>query len=237
MRPCISVSIQSRTSERRMQVRLADGEDVAVYAAFARAAQAWLRSRGLGQYVPAAHDQYTASIQSQVASKTLFAVQDGGETCGFFSLHSSPPRWWPADETSASYLAGMVVARSAGRRGIASRGLYRVVDPPKLCSWKSFHVQIDARDMRIRTPDKRLVRPTRWESRGMETRWDRPPRFPVCFWLRRRVNTTARRTGRRRHRTCVPPPCASCSLGSVAPIPRELDLLCGVLTRNAPSSA
>ena len=88
--------------------------------ALGRAAQAWLRLRGLSQFVPAAHHEYTASIRSRIESGTLFAVQVGGETIGFFSLDASPSPWWPADEAPALYLAGMVVARSARNRGIGS---------------------------------------------------------------------------------------------------------------------
>jgi GNAT superfamily N-acetyltransferase len=103
-----------------VEIRPADLEDVARYVALGRAAQAWLQSRGLSQYVPAAHHEYTASIRSRVESGTLFAVQDGGETIGFFSLDTSPSPWWPADGAPALYLAGMVVARSARSRGIGS---------------------------------------------------------------------------------------------------------------------
>jgi GNAT superfamily N-acetyltransferase len=101
-----------------MEVRSADLEDVVRYVALGRAAQAWLRARGLSQYVPAGHEEYSASIQLRVESGTLFAVQDDGETVGFFSLDALPSPWWPADDVSALYLAGMIVARSARSRGI-----------------------------------------------------------------------------------------------------------------------
>ena len=101
-----------------MEIRPANLEDIETYAALGRAAQAWLRSRGLGQYVPAAHNEYAAAIRSRVESATLFAVQDGGKAIGFFSLDMSPSPWWPADGTPALYLAGMVVARSARGCGV-----------------------------------------------------------------------------------------------------------------------
>jgi GNAT superfamily N-acetyltransferase len=104
-----------------MEVRPAGSEDVATYAALGRAAQAWLRARGLGQYVPAAHDEYAAAIRSRVESGTLYVVRDGGEVLGFFSLDASPSPWWPADGAPALYLAGMVVAGSARGRGVGSR--------------------------------------------------------------------------------------------------------------------
>ena len=65
-----------------MEVRPAELEDVVTYSALGRAAQAWLRSRGLGQYVPAAYEEYAATIRSRVESGTLFMVQDGGEAIG-----------------------------------------------------------------------------------------------------------------------------------------------------------
>ena len=103
-----------------MEVRSAHLEDVAKYVALGCAAQAWLRSCGLSQYVPAAHDEYTAAIQLRAKSGTLFAVQDCGEAIGLFGLGASQSPWWPPDEISALYLAGMVVARSARNRGIGS---------------------------------------------------------------------------------------------------------------------
>jgi GNAT superfamily N-acetyltransferase len=103
-----------------MEVRSAVLEDVVKYAALGRAAQAWLRSRGLSQYVPAAHDEYRAAIQLRFEAGTLFAVQDGGEAIGYFSLDGSRSPWWPADSTPALYLAGMIVARSARNREIGS---------------------------------------------------------------------------------------------------------------------
>jgi len=103
-----------------MEVRSAHVEDTVEYAALGRAAQAWLQSRGLSQYVPAAHDEYAAAIQLQAKSGTLFAVQDCGQATGFFSLAPSRSPWWPADEIRALYLAGMVVSRSSRNRGIGS---------------------------------------------------------------------------------------------------------------------
>jgi GNAT superfamily N-acetyltransferase len=103
-----------------MKVRSAGLEDVANYAALGRASQAWLRSRGLGQYIPAAHEEYAAAIRSKVESGTLYVVQVDEEAVGFFSLDVSPSPWWSPDGTPALYLAGMVVSRSARGRGIGS---------------------------------------------------------------------------------------------------------------------
>jgi GNAT superfamily N-acetyltransferase len=101
-----------------MEVQRAGPEDVRPYAELGRDAQAWLRSRGLGQYVPAAHDEYAAAIRSKVESGTLYAVRDGDTAVGFFSLDPAPSPWWPVDGEPALYLAGMVVARSARGHGV-----------------------------------------------------------------------------------------------------------------------
>lgn len=101
-----------------MEVRPAGPEDVGTYAALGRAAQAWLQSRGLGQYVPAAHDEYADAIHGRVATGTLYAVADDGVMVGFFSLDPAPSRWWLPDGIPALYLAGMVVDQRARGRGI-----------------------------------------------------------------------------------------------------------------------
>lgn len=100
-----------------MQIRPTTLDDIVTYSAFGRKAQAWLRGRGLEQFVPAAHEEYDGWIRARVEAKTLFAVVDGAETIGFFSLEPTPSPWWPHDETRAMYLAGMVVARTARGRG------------------------------------------------------------------------------------------------------------------------
>jgi GNAT superfamily N-acetyltransferase len=101
-----------------MEIRLARPEDVGTYVALGRAAQALLRSRGLEQYVPAAHDEYAAAIRSKVESGTLYVVWDGGTAVGFFSLDLASSPWWPADGEPALYLAGMVVSPQARGRGV-----------------------------------------------------------------------------------------------------------------------
>lgn len=103
-----------------MEVLAAAPDEIATYAALGRAAQAWLRARGLGQYVPAAHDEYAAAVRSRVESGTLFAVKQGGGAVGFFSLDPAPSPWWPVDGVPALYLAGMLVAQHAHGRGVGS---------------------------------------------------------------------------------------------------------------------
>jgi GNAT superfamily N-acetyltransferase len=103
-----------------MQVRRAGAEDINTYLDLGRAAQAWLRSRGLGQYVPAAHNEYADAIRVRVAAGTLYAVWNDGAPIGFFSLDETPSPWWPTDGEPALYLAGMVVSQQARGRGIGT---------------------------------------------------------------------------------------------------------------------
>jgi GNAT superfamily N-acetyltransferase len=103
-----------------MEVRRAVREDVATYRELGRAAQAWLRSRGLGQYVPAAHAEYADAIRARAEAGTLYTVWDDGAPIGFFSLEEAPSPWWPSGGEPALYLAGMVVSQKARGRGVGS---------------------------------------------------------------------------------------------------------------------
>lgn len=100
------------------EVRAAVPDDLEAYVSLGRAAQAWLQCRGLGQYVPAAHEEYSAAIRSHMESGALFAVQRGGATVAYFALDQTPAPWWPPGEVSALYLGGIVVARSARGLGV-----------------------------------------------------------------------------------------------------------------------
>jgi GNAT superfamily N-acetyltransferase len=101
-----------------MEIRPATLEDIPPYIAQARLAQEWLRSRGLGQYIPAAHEEYAPGVRQWVMAGTLQAVTEAGSTIGFFNLDVIPSRWWPHDGPPALYLAGMVLHESSRGRGI-----------------------------------------------------------------------------------------------------------------------
>ena len=103
-----------------MEFRPAGLEDVVTYAAQARAAQAWLQSRGLQQYVPAVHEEYASATRSKAEAGILYAVETDRKPVGFFVLDASPSPWWPADGVAAMYLAGMVVAQSARGLGVGN---------------------------------------------------------------------------------------------------------------------
>ncbi len=92
-----------------MIFRAAMARDVATYVAFAVTAQAWLRERGLEQYVPAAHPAASETIATRVAAGSLIVVESDGKPAGFFSLEETPSQWWSPDQVQALYLAGMVV--------------------------------------------------------------------------------------------------------------------------------
>lgn len=104
-----------------MHVRPATPEEVPAYAAMGREAQAFLQSRGLGQYVPAAHAENADAIRARAEAGTLFAAvgADGGPVA-FFALDAAPSPWWPADGAAALYLGGMVVGRAARGRGVGA---------------------------------------------------------------------------------------------------------------------
>jgi GNAT superfamily N-acetyltransferase len=104
-----------------MEIRRAIVEEVETYFELARAAQAWLRSRGLGQYVPAAHVEYADAIRARAEAGTLYAVRDDEAAVAFFSLDPAPSPWWPADGEPVLYLAGMVVGRRARGRGVGGQ--------------------------------------------------------------------------------------------------------------------
>lgn len=89
-----------------------------LYTDWGKAAQAWLKSRGLEQYVPAAHEQNRAAIHAQVAAGTLHAVWSDETPVAFFNLTEAGSVWWPADPSSALYLSGILVSPHAWGQGI-----------------------------------------------------------------------------------------------------------------------
>lgn len=104
-----------------MDVQPAMSGDMPVYVAAGQAAQNWLRSKGLEQYVPAAHATYAAEIRERVSAETLWTARVAGEPVGFFSLDPTPSPWWPPDDQRALYLGGMVVSPAARGRGVGGR--------------------------------------------------------------------------------------------------------------------
>lgn len=101
-----------------LEFRPAHPGELETYFTLARAAQAWLLSQGLKQYIPAAHDLYADAMRARIESGTLFAVDCQGQASAFFGLDAGPSQWWPEDGMRALYLAGMVVAQESRGRGV-----------------------------------------------------------------------------------------------------------------------
>jgi GNAT superfamily N-acetyltransferase len=127
-----------------MEVRRAVAEDVGTYLDLGRAAQTILRSRGLEQYVPAAHPEYAEAIRARVEAGTLYAVWDNGAAVGFFSLDPFPSRWWPADGEPALYLAGMVVSRQARGRGVGGHIIHWCAAEARRCGCRAVRLDCHA---------------------------------------------------------------------------------------------
>jgi GNAT superfamily N-acetyltransferase len=103
-----------------MNIRLARLDELATYTSFALSAQKWLQSKGLGQYVPAAHEINAPAICARVMSGKFYAVVDESATVAFFCLDSDHSQWWPVDGVPAMYLSGMVVDQREQGRGVGT---------------------------------------------------------------------------------------------------------------------
>ena len=134
-----------------MEVRPACSEDIDTYTAFARLAQEWLRSRGFGQYIPAAHDEYAACVRQWIVAGTLHAVTEAGAAIGFFNLDCSPSKWWPADDRPAMYLAGMVLAESSRGRKIGHEIIRWCVTEAQRRGWRFLRLDCHADNPWLRT--------------------------------------------------------------------------------------
>src|SRR4051812_9392142 len=90
--------------------------DIPTYVELAQAAQAFVRSRGLEQWVPAAHPAFLPNLIARVTRHSLHKVSRGEDTMAFFDFSFEPSEWWSGRAGTAGYISGIVVAR-------ASRGL------------------------------------------------------------------------------------------------------------------
>jgi GNAT superfamily N-acetyltransferase len=172
-----------------MEVQPAQARDIPIYTALARAAQAWLRSRGLAQFVPAAHDGYAEALRVRVEAGSLHLVRDGAVTLGFFDVDRSPSTWWPADNESALYLAGMVVGEVARGRGVGDFILeWSVAEAVRLgCCYVRLDCHAD------NTWLCRYYEARKFECQG---RVEQHPGYYGCLYQRRVVGPP---TGRERH--------------------------------------
>lgn len=94
--------------------------DIATYVELAQAAQVFLRSRGLEQWVPAAHPDFLPSIVMRVERHSLHKVSEGDNTLAFFDFSFKPSEWWSSSAEMAGYISGIVVARESSGCGVGT---------------------------------------------------------------------------------------------------------------------
>jgi GNAT superfamily N-acetyltransferase len=105
-------------SVARFSVAPALLEDLDLYVRLAQEAQAFLRGRGLAQWVPPAHAPYRRVLVAGVAAGDVFKVNCGAETVAFFRWSAEGPEWWEPYPAAASYVSGIVVARDKKGSGV-----------------------------------------------------------------------------------------------------------------------
>jgi ribosomal protein S18 acetylase RimI-like enzyme len=99
------------------EVAFAALEDLEAYARLAGDAQSFLASKGLAQWVPAAHAAFMPELCAKAEARTLRKVMMGEEVAAFFDFSLSGGQWWN-DERAAAYLSGIVVARLHSHQGV-----------------------------------------------------------------------------------------------------------------------
>ena len=93
-------------------------DDLDRYVSLAQEAQAFLRGRGLAQWVPPAHASYRHVLVDRVAAGELHKVVCADQAVAFFRLSAEGPEWWAPYPAPASYVSGIVVARDKKGFGI-----------------------------------------------------------------------------------------------------------------------
>lgn len=93
-------------------------DDLDRYVSLAQEAQAFLRGRGLAQWVPPAHASYRRVLVDRVAAGELHKFVCADQTVAFFRLSAEGPEWWAPYPAPASYVAGIVVAREKKGCGV-----------------------------------------------------------------------------------------------------------------------
>jgi GNAT superfamily N-acetyltransferase len=97
-------------------VETASQSDIPKYVELAEIAQGFLVSKGLAQWVPAAHPEFLPNLTAKVEKRSLHRVSQGKDAVAFFDFTFEPSRWWSGRAANAGYISGIVVAR-------ANRGL------------------------------------------------------------------------------------------------------------------
>jgi GNAT superfamily N-acetyltransferase len=101
-------------------VETASQSDIPKYVAHAQIAQAFLRSKGLAQWVPAAHPEFLPNLTAKVEKRSLRRVSQGKDAIAFFDFTFEPSEWWPRRAANAGYISGIVVARANRGLGVGS---------------------------------------------------------------------------------------------------------------------
>ena len=102
------------------KVEVANREDIARYVEMAQAAQAFIRSKGLAQWVPAAHPAFLPNIAAKVERRSLHKCSHRNGTIAFFDFSFDPSPWWSGRAGLAGYISGIVVARPSTGRGVGT---------------------------------------------------------------------------------------------------------------------
>ena len=101
-------------------VGIATETDIPKYVELAQAAQAFIQSKGLAQWVPAAHAAFLPKISAKVNKCSLHKVSNGNDAIAFFDFSFDPSEWWSRRAGMAGYISGIVVARASRGRGVGS---------------------------------------------------------------------------------------------------------------------
>src|SRR3954469_17738749 len=101
-------------------VEIAGHADIPKYVELAQAAQSFLRSKGLAQWVPAAHSAFLPNLAAKVERRSLRKISHGKDAIAFFDFSFEPSEWWSGRAGMAGYISGIVVARASRGLGVGS---------------------------------------------------------------------------------------------------------------------
>jgi GNAT superfamily N-acetyltransferase len=122
-------------------VEIAGQTDVPRYVELAQAAQAFLRSKGLAQWVPAAHPAFLPNLTAKAERRSLRKVSQGKDAIAFFDFSFEPSEWWSGRTAMAGYISGIVVARANRGLGVGSFILEWV--EARVCDREARYLRLD----------------------------------------------------------------------------------------------
>jgi GNAT superfamily N-acetyltransferase len=103
-----------------LTVETAGRTDIPQYVELAQAAQAFLQSKGLAQWVPGAHPAFLPNLVAKSERRSLRKVSQGKNAIAFFDFSFEPGEWWSGRAANAGYISGIVVARANRGFGVGS---------------------------------------------------------------------------------------------------------------------